>query len=145
MFPAFPKGRARWYRAYNTSGEVIDTFAAATVMHWHFERLRADGEETVFAPVEGELCSREERCRWLRESLLAAMLPSESKAREAVTNVTPHSWRPGIAGDLLRDGTSLSDIIVDLRWQSTRSARTYSERLPLSAMRTSTAFRIIAR
>ena len=114
-YPAFPAGRARWYRAYDANGVVLDTFSAATVLHWHFDRLRADGEETVFAPVAGEICSREERCRWLRTSIRAAMLPSESKAIEALEHVTPHSFRPGIAGDLLRDGMSLSDMIVELR------------------------------
>ena len=95
----------------------------------------------MFAPVPGRDISREDRQEWLRGALLAALPPSEVRAREMVSGVTPHSFRPGLAGDLLRDGWQLDAIAVKCRWQGTRNARMYAERMSLGAARRKTAFR----
>ena len=60
-----------------------------------------------------------------------------------VDEVTPHSFRPGLAGDLLAEGLTLQAIAVECRWHGERIVRIYAEREPLSAVRHSDAFRLI--
>lgn len=124
---------------------MLDTIPAATVLQWHFELLRRAGELTAFAPVAGGVISRADRQQWLRSSLLAALPLNDDKARRLVHFVTPHSFRPGLAGDLLLEGLSLTQIATVCRWQGARIVRIYVERQPLSAFRSSTRFRLIAR
>ena len=144
-FPASPRFAAMWYEVYAANGDVIDTYAAATLLHWHFARLRRDGESRVFAPVRGETCSREQRQAWLREVLLAALPSNERYARASVDAVTPHSFRPGLAGDLHREGVALARIGSICRWNTQRVVRLYAERPSLSVLRITKVFRFIDR
>ena len=142
-FEAFPRQDFLWYELRDPDGTIRDTIAAATLMAWHFERLQRDGETKVFAPVKGEITTREARQKWLRESLLAALPADEEQARALVADVTPHSFRPGLAGDARRAGMRLDEIAIECRWHGIRNARMYSTRTPLSAARLSAAFRMI--
>ena len=60
-FAASPRFEDMWYNIYAPSGALVDSYPAATLLHWHFRRLQRDGETRVFAPVKGELCSRDDR------------------------------------------------------------------------------------
>ena len=142
-FRSFPDRRCLWYELRNSDGVVVDTIAAGTLMSWHFDQLAESGESRVFAPTPGATVTREERTAWLRESLLAALPEDELAARRLVEDVTPHSFRPGLAGDLRRDGMRLEEIALELRWSGLRNARMYSSRQPLSSARNSANFRII--
>ena len=144
-FAASPRFEEMWYKIYAPSGAMIDSYPAATVLHWHFRRLQRDGERRVFAPVRGELCSRDDRQAWIRETLLAALPISEREARAAVEDVTPHSFRAGLAGDLFRAGVSLQRIASICRWHVPRVVRIYAERPCLSASRLTEGFRLIQR
>ena len=144
-FPASPRFAGMWYEVYAPNGDVIDTYAAATLLHWHFARLRRDGETRVFAPEAGETCSRDQRQVWLREVLLAALPLAERYARASVDAVTPHSFRPGLAGDLHREGVSLQRIGSVCRWNTQRVVRLYAERPCLSTLRLTNCFRFIDR
>ena len=143
-FEAFPKLDCLRYTLRASDGTVVDTVAAATVLSWHFDILRQENESKIFAPANGEAASREDRAKWLRESLLAALPLDEHDARRLVDQVTPHSFRPGLAGDMRQAGLRLDEIAIECRWLGLRNARTYSARRPLSASRISTAFRLIA-
>ena len=79
--------------------------------------------------------SRDERQRWLRMILLAALPLSDVKARELVKKVTPHSWRPGIAGDMLHEGTTQAERMRMCRWHSPRVSDMYAERPSLGRQR----------
>ena len=136
-----PDGKAMWYAVCGGDGNVLVHLSAATVLGWHFAQLRGAGEHTVFEPAAGQDISREGRQEWLRGALLAALPRSEQRAREMVSGVTPHSFRPGLAGDLLRDGWQLDAIAVKCRWQGTRNARMYAERMALGDARRKSAFR----
>ena len=94
----------------------------------------------MFAPHVEEQPSRQDRQEWLRAALLAALPPQDTRARAMVADVTPHSFRPGLAGDLLREGMLPQAIAVECRWADIRNVRLYGERLPLSAARRSSAF-----
>lgn len=97
----------------------------------------------MFAPiVDGEF-TRADRQAWLRRSLLAALPLSEARARAMVAHVTPHSFRPGLAGDLLQEGEGLESIMVQCRWHGQRVVRIYAERTSLSMTRRSDEFRFI--
>ena len=139
-FPAFPEDEFRLYQLRDCFGRVVDTISAATVMRWHFEQLAEADEQNVFAPVQGELCSRADRRDWLRDSFLSALPEFEVKARDKVQEVTPHSFRPGLAGDMLAAGKTMQQIMMHCRWQSERSARAYAERVELTTYRVSNEF-----
>ena len=144
-FAASPRFEEMWYNIFAPSGALIDSYPAATLLHWHFRRLERDGERRVFAPELGEVCSRDDRQAWIREVLLAALPISEREARAAVEEVTPHSFRAGLAGDLFRAGVSLQRIQSICRWHVPRVVRIYAERPCLSASRLTEGFRLIQR
>ena len=60
-FKSFPTEEYLWYELRDADGTIRDTIAAATLMAWHFDLLRRDGETKVFAPVKGEITPREHR------------------------------------------------------------------------------------
>ena len=142
-FPAFPKWNAHMYTIRDTEGTVVDVIPAATLMHWHFEQLEDEAEDVVFAPNGDWPPTREARQAWLRRSILEALPEQEVRARALVEDVTPHSFRSGLAGDLFREGASLWQIASACRWHSMQAVRLYAERPCLSMTRVSMAFRTI--
>ena len=144
-FAASPRFESMWYEVRTPNGDVVTTYTAATLLRWHFARLRRDGETRVFAPVQNETCSRDQRQAWLREVLLAALPTNERYARAAVDDVTPHSFRAGLAGDLHREGVGLPRIGSVCRWNTQRVVRLYAERPSLSVLRMTNVFRFIER
>ena len=144
-FSASPRFEAMWYHVFAPCGDLVDTYPAATIMHWHFRRLQRDAERQVFAPVSGEICSRDDRQAWIRAALSDALPLLEREARDAVNDVTPHSFRAGLAGDLFRAGVSLQRIASICRWRTPRVVRMYAERPSLSACRLTDGFRLIER
>ena len=144
-FASSPRFQCMWYHVYAPNGDLIDSYPAATLLHWHFAQLRRAGERQVFAPVLGEECSREDRQAWLREVLLLALPVNERQARGAVEDVTPHSFRPGLAGDLFREGVSMQRTGSICRWNTPRVVRMYAERPCLAFFRLTNGFRLIER
>ena len=140
-FPAVPDEASRWYAVRDRRGEVLVHLSAATVLRWHFDQIRSAHERVVFAPTHTGACSRLERQQWLRGVLLAALPTQEAGARAMVEGVTPHSFRPGMAADYLREGWLLDAIAVRCRWQGTRNARMYAERMALGDACRGTSFR----
>ena len=102
--------------------------------------MQAVGETVVYCPRgSGVTPSREERQRWLRMVLLAALPRSDKVARALVEKVTPHSWRPGLAGDMLAEGTTDAERMRRCRWLSKRVADMYAERPSLGRQRQSSS------
>ena len=97
----------------------------------------------MFAPSATELTTRADRQAWLRQALLRALPAEEVRARAMVQFVTPHSFRPGLAGDMLEDGMSLDGIATECRWHGRRIVRIYAERDSLSSARRTDGFRRI--
>ena len=145
VFAAVPAHRSMWYDLRSSNGTVVDTISAATVIAWHFRLLDRDGEQTAFAPDPDTVTTGRQRVAWLKRVMLSALPLDAHRAREMVDDVTPHSFRPGLAGDLLREGVSLQLIALICRWSDIRNVRTYGDRMPLSVARSSTAFRVIDR
>ena len=142
-FPAVPEETCRWYPVRDRSNKVVVHLTAAQVLKWHFAQLRGAGERKVFAPVLHGSPSRLHRQNWLRGVMLAALPLHATTARELVTEVTPHSFRPGMAADYLKEGWQLDAIAIRCRWQGTRNARMYAERVLLSDVRRDTSFRLV--
>ena len=94
----------------------------------------------MFAPYSNGESTRSNRQAWLRNALLAAIPAKEARARAMVAEVTPHSFRPGLAGDLLEQNMSLAAIAVQCRWQGVRNVRMYAERLSLGKALSSFTF-----
>ena len=131
-FPAAPRFRSMWYEIFAPNGDLIDSYPAATVLHWHFRRLQRDGENVVFAPKQpGESCSRDERQSWIREVLWRALPIAETEARLSVQDVTPHSLRPGLACDLHREGVAIQRIGSICRWNTARASGSFVHRAPM--------------
>ena len=143
QFSSFPKWSCLYYDLRAQDGTVVDSVSAATISFWHFEQLRRDGEAQVFMPVLGGTFTRADRTAWLRSALLRAIPFNEDRARTMVAAVTGHSFRPGLAGDLLNDGAALTKIAFICRWQGTRVVRMYAERQPLFAFMSSANFNLI--
>ena len=89
---------------------------AADVLRWHFNRLRRDGETVIFAPVRGVGASHDDRQVWLRAAVRAALPANEVAAIALVNDISPHSFRAGLASDLLREGVSIAIIDSVCRW-----------------------------
>ena len=142
--PANPRFEAMWYHIYAPNGDLIDTYPAATLLHWYFRQLRRDDERYVFAPVLGDKCTREARQDWIRDVLYQPLPIPEREARLAVEDATPHSFRAGLAGDLFREGVSLQRIKIICRWFLC-VVRTYAERPCLSMSKLTNGFRLIQR
>ena len=144
-FPVRPTRRELLYYVRDGDGKTLKVLSAATVLFWHFSMLRSTGELTVVAPVQdGVPPVRSDRQLWLRSVLFAALPVSESAARALVPAVTPHSFRPGMAGDMLRAGASMASIMRWCRWWSERVARMYAQRPALSDARSSRDFRRVS-
>ena len=136
----------RWpclrYPVYDADGVHIASLVTAQVMRWHFDQLEAAGESTVFAPVLGRTLSRVQRKAWLQQSLRAALFPDERAVRDKVALVSPHAFRAGLAGDLLRAGVPPQTIAIWCRWWSMRAMRMYADRLELCFSRTRAGCRL---
>ena len=78
--------------------------------------------------------------RWLRAVLLAALPLCECDARSMVATVTPHAFRPGLAGDLVNEGVEFGNVMRICRWWSERVARTYADRPGLCSFMATTSF-----
>lgn len=143
LFPAFPEHDCMWYVLRNKHKVAVDRVSAATIMAWHFGALQRAGEHTVFAPAPGEPPSRKDRVAWLQKVISLALPADDHRARAMIKDITPHSFRPGMAGDLLRAGIRLSRIAHLLRWSDERNVRLYGDRLPLGAARLSTRYNVI--
>ena len=144
-FPASPPFASMWYKVWAPNGDLIATYPAATLLHWHFDQLREAGEWRVFAPVLGAAPSREARQQWLRSALLDALPISEVEARALIDDVSPHSFRAGLSGDLYREGVSQQRIMSICRWNSIKVVRIYAERPCMSMSMLTTGFRLIIR
>ena len=143
-FSAAPRYACMWYEVQSVvGGGTRYTLTAATILRWHFELLRRDGEIRMFNPRKGVAPTREARQAWLREVLWRALPMDDKKARASVADVSPHSFRSGLAGDLHREGASLQTIGSICRWKSPIAIRIYAERPCMSMSRTSTKFRLM--
>ena len=141
-FGHVPRWPCLQYPVYDADGVHVASLVTAQVMRWHFDQLEAAGESTVFAPVLGRPLSRVQRKTWLQKSLLAALFPGEQAVREKVALVSPHAFRAGLAGDLLRAGVPPQTIAIWCRWWSMRAMRMYADRQELCFSRTRVGCRV---
>ena len=144
-FERSPRWSCLRYNVYRADGTRYATVTAASILQWHFSQLQRAGESLVFAPELGEAPSRMKRKRWLQDTLLQALPLSDGDARRHVDAVSPHAFRAGLAGDLLRAGVPPQSIAIWCRWWSMRAMRMYADRQELCAHRTSTGCRLIHR
>lgn len=142
-FAAHPRWNSLMYRVRAQDGTVLAKLTAATVLTWHLRILRRAKETLIFRPHKGVRPSRLQRRRWLQRVLWAALPLNERAAREMVTNVTPHAFRAGLAGDLHEEDVAWQAIAMWCRWHSMRAMRMYASRPPLRTARTSKSFRFI--
>ena len=136
----------RWpclrYAVYGADGTRLAYLVTAQVMSWHFNQLESVGESVVFAPKFGWTPSRAQRKAWLQSTLLAALHPHETEVRRLVQLVSPHAFRAGLAGDLLRAGVPPQTIAIWCRWWSMRAMRLYAERQELCCSRVAIGCRL---
>ena len=142
-FAARPRWRCLRYDVRRQDATVVASLTAANILSWHFEMLREANEKIVFQPVIGARPTRLQRRSWLQTTLLAALPLGETAVRADVKFVTPHAFRAGLAGDLLRADVAWNSIAIWCRWHSMRAMRMYATRPALFTKRRSQAFRII--
>ena len=139
MVPRWPCLR---YAVLSPGGVHVVSLVTAQVMQWHFEQLERAGESLIFAPERDSVASRVLRKQWLQDTLLAALPLQEGAVRRLVERVSPHAFRAGIAGDLLRAGVAPQSIAIWCRWYSMRAMRMYADRQELCFGRTSVTCRV---
>ena len=144
-FDVLPRWACLRYAVSAVDGTHLTTLTAAEVMQWHFEQLQQAGESLVFEPVRGHPISRVQRKQWLQQAILEALPASDVTVRRRVALVSPHAFRAGLAGDLLRSGVAPQSIAIWCRWWSMRAMRMYAERRELLADRQTKSFRPIDR
>ena len=136
----------RWpclrYAVFDAAGTHRASLVTAQVMKWHFDQLESVGESYVFAPELGATLSRARRKLWLQQTLLAALHTNEDAVRHLVALVSPHAFRAGLAGDLLRAGVAPQTIAIWCRWWSMRAMRLYADRQELCLSRTAVGCRL---
>ena len=141
-FARSPRWPCLRYAVYDAAGVHKASLVTAQVMQWHVDQLESEGESTFFAPEFGRPLSRARRKTWLQESLLAALPPQEAEVRQLVAIVSPHAFRAGLAGDLLRAGVPPQSIAIWCRWWSMRAMRMYADRQELCFSRISVGCRL---
>ena len=141
-FAKVPRWPCLRYAVYDAKGVHRASLVTAQVMRWHFRQLDSVGESSVFEPEFGRPLSRAERKSWLQTSLLAALHLNETEARRLVALVSPHAFRAGLAGDLLRAGVAPQSIAIWCRWWSMRAMRLYADRQELCVSRVSVGCRL---
>lgn len=135
-FPVKPKLLALRYVLHPTPTSTV-VLSAGTIMRWHFQWMRSVGETVVFCPRgPGVTPDRAARQKWLRLILSLALPKDDTAARAAISEVTPHAFRPGLANDLIADGMPFQDMMRFCRWASERVARMYAARPTLGMLRT---------
>ena len=144
-FARTPRWPCLHYHVYDASGVHKASIVTAQVMQWHFDQLERVGESLVFAPVFARALSRVRRKEWLQSSLLAALHPHEAAVRRRVALVSPHAFRAGLAGDLLRAGVAPQTIAIWCRWWSMRAMRIYADRQELCFSRSAVGCRLFDR
>ena len=144
-FDVLPRWACLRYQVHAPDGTLRATITEANVMQWHFNQLRRAGESLVYAPVLGAAVSRLRRKQWLQQALYAALPQGEAALRRQVELVSPHAFRAGLAGDLLRAGVPPQSIAIWCRWWSMRAMRMYADRRELLTDRQSSSFRVIRR
>ena len=141
-FALVPRWPCLRYVVRSADGVQVASIVTAQVLQWHFDQLASVGESLVFAPVRGAPTSRAQRKRWLQDTLLRALPLHEGAVRRLVDLVSPHAFRAGIAGDLLRAGVAPQSIAIWCRWWSMRAMRLYADRQELCFSRTSVTCRL---
>ena len=132
-----------WHEVKRPDGTVATVVTAAMVTAWHFDDLCRKSELYAFRPVLGQVTSRDARQTWIRKALLAALPLQEHEAPAFVEDVTPHSFRAGLASDVLREGHSLQTIGSICRWDSVKAITLYAERPCMSMFRKTHAFCVV--
>ena len=138
-----PARRCLQYQVKSQDGGTV-TLTAADVIMWHFQWMRAVGERVVFYPRGPRVPpDREHRQQWLRQMLITIIPCDDVVGRKCVDEVTPHAFRPGLAGDLLQEGAPMPEIMRRCRWMSERVARIYAERPSLGARATTAVIHVV--
>ena len=142
-FPKVPRWECLQYTVVDEQGHVRACITAADVLRWHVSRLRRDGERALYAPFANKSPTRRTRRNWLRATMWQALPMADSRARRAISKLTPHAFRAGLAGDLHRAGVPWDVIAVWCRWVSAQAMRMYASRSPLASLRVVTGFRLL--
>lgn len=126
-FPAAPRYHSLKYHWYDETGRAQGDFTAATILHWHQQIAKETGDTAMFSPL-GEACpSQAEFQSWLRESFRAMLSKGNEVEIEALIGaMTPHSFRAGLAGDLVREGIPRRVIMKHGRWMSSKAMEQYT-------------------
>ena len=104
---------------------------AANILKWHVARLRAT--DLLFEPVPGCQADRGDRQRWLRAVIDRCYVTSPKTAR-AFANITPHSFRGGMAVDMRVLDASFEQVAARGRWLSRRAVKLYAGKCTLGTL-----------
>ena len=107
------------------------SITAAKLLQWHVRMLQP--KDLLFEPLVGRKPDRGDRQRWLRLVCKICYTISPRNAN-AFTNITPHSFRGGMAVDMRMEGASLEQVAARGRWLSRRAVKQYAGKCTLGTM-----------
>ena len=113
QFPAEPSRVGKTYRVTVRAGQPSVSLTAAAVLGWHLRQLAAP-DAAVYEPVSREEPSRIRRQQWLRDTWSRMLSRAPEVDRQLIQHITPHSFRPGLAGDQWRAHESPRVIMADV-------------------------------
>ena len=124
-FPQRPRYEAMVYASYTEAGTVRHTFTAADVLRWHMRRVGSRAGTDVFEPVAGAELSSADFQVWLRSSFRALLVEDSREVAAMVADITPHSFRAGMASDLEHENVSRPRMKRVGRWDSEKAMEDY--------------------
>ena len=125
VFPFKPRWQCFEYK--HSCGSIT----AADLLQWHVNTLTET--QLLFEPVPGRKADRGDRQRWLR-AVFAKCFVVPPRATDALTTITPHSFRGGMAVDMMQEGASLEQIAARGRWLSRRAVKLYAGKCALGTI-----------
>ena len=118
----------RWDCFYYDTGNNRH-ITAADVLRWHVASLHTS--DLLFEPLPGQKADRGDRQRWLR-AVFSLCYVASGPAMSAAMNITPHSFRGGMAVDMRTQGASFEQVAARGRWLSRRAVKLYANKCTLS-------------
>ena len=125
-FPASPRFQSMTYPIYRSDGSATgETFTASQVFDW---RVRATGStrgKRLFSAAGAGEPVRSDFQHFIRRSFRSLLVGDRDEIKALVAAMTPHSFRAGMASDLMRCGVPVKTIMKLGRWESERAMLQY--------------------
>ena len=124
-FPSKPKFSSMIYPRFSTDGRQIDTFTAADVLGWRAKQVGSMKARRLFSSKGAGEPVRSDFQKFIRQTFKSLLVGNRKEIAKLVQEMTPHSFRAGMASDMHRAGVPVKTIMKQGRWESERAMSQY--------------------